>query len=268
MARACCATTWCRSTLETVYDVARQFGGNRYIWQMHSSNDDRVHSATLRDSSSYAMLGCVAYREDRAQWYYFAKKGDFDECQIDKSGRWLVIKENVDGKNGEDNRVIDLQTGVERVLYDEKGAAGHSDIGFGYMVAEDNFNAQPGAVRVWRFDMGLEGGHPASEAGQGTLVYQLSSWSAGLGHLAHGNSRAGVSLDQQMACSSNASRESVSRVNEIVCYRLDGSLNALVVAPNMIGPERIRRRQRRLLEDAEGQPRRHRRILHLDRQRR
>ena len=218
--------------LETVFDVSGQFPG-RYIWQMHSSNDDRVHSATLRDGSSYAMLGCVTYREDRGQFQFFAKKGDFDECQIDKSGRFLVIKENLDGKHGEDNRIIDLETGVEQVLSDENGAGGHSDIGFGYMVAEDNFNAQPGAVRVWRFDMNLRGGQPAAEHGQGTLVYQLSSWDSGLGHVAHGNSSAGTPLNQQVACASNANRKAIARVNEIVCFRLDGSLNALVVAPNL-----------------------------------
>ena len=219
-------------TFETVFDVSTKYG-NRYIWQMHSSSDDRVHSATLRDSSSYEMLGCVAYREDRQQWFYFQKRGDFDECQIDKSGRWLVIKENLDGRNGEDNRIIDLETGAEQVLLDENGAAGHSDIGHGYMVAEDNFNTQPGAVRVWRFDMDMRGGQPATERGQGTLVYQLASWNSGLGHVAHGNSRAGLALEQQMACSSNAHRQSLPRVNEIVCYRLDGSLNTLIVAPNM-----------------------------------
>jgi hypothetical protein len=219
-------------TFQTVFDVSTKYG-NRIIWQMHSSNDDRVHSATLRDGGSYEMLGCVAYREDRQQWFFFPKRGDFDECQIDKSGRWLVIKENVDGRNGEDNRIIDLETGTEQVLLDENGAAGHSDIGHGYLVAEDNFNAQPGAVRVWRFDMDLRGGQPATERGQGTLVYQLASWNSGLGHLAHGNSRAGVPLEQQVACSSNAHRESLPRVNEIVCYRLDGSLNTLVVAPNL-----------------------------------
>ncbi|HYB97424.1 MAG TPA: hypothetical protein VEC39_20800, partial [Vicinamibacterales bacterium] len=95
--------------LETVFDASTKYPG-RYIWQMHSSTDDRVHSATLRDGSSYEMLGCVAYREDRQQWTFVPKKGDFDECQIDKSGRYLVIKENLDGKNGEDNRIVDLET--------------------------------------------------------------------------------------------------------------------------------------------------------------
>jgi hypothetical protein len=42
-----------------------------------------------------------------------------------------------------------------------------------------------------------------------------------------------VPLNQQMACTSNANRANLARVNEIVCYRLDGSMNALVVAPNM-----------------------------------
>jgi hypothetical protein len=200
---------------------------------MHSSADDRVHSATLRDGTTFANLGCVAYREDLRQWYYAARGGDFDECQIDKSGRWLVIKENVDGRFGEDNRVIDLQTGTERVLLDEQGAVGHSDVGFGYMVGADNFHPQPGAIRLWRFDRELRGGEPVSPvAGQGTLVYQLSSWLAA-GHIAHGNARPDVGPERQMACNSSANRVAAARVNEIVCYRMDGSLNTLVVAPNL-----------------------------------
>ena len=213
-------------TFEQVFNVQDQLGANRIIWQMHSSNDDRVHSATVRDSSSYAMLGCIAYDESTRKSTYVAAKGDYDECQVDKSGRWLVIKENVDGRNGEDNRIIDLQTGAETLFLDEDGAAGHSDIGYGYMVAEDNFYPQPGAVRVWHF------GQDMKASGQGTLVYELTQWNSGLGHIAHGNAKPGAS-SQQMACSSNANRENAPRVNEIVCYRLDGSLNTLVVAPNM-----------------------------------
>ena len=76
--------------LETVFDVAAQFGPDRYIWQMHSSSDDRVHSATLRSSVTYEMLGCIVYREDTRTFRSFPKIGDFDECQVDKSGRWLA----------------------------------------------------------------------------------------------------------------------------------------------------------------------------------
>ncbi len=219
---------------ETVFDMSSRFP-NKYLWQVHSSNDDRVHSFTVRDKGSYAMEGCAVYREDRQAFTYYPRKGnDFDECQIDKSGRWLVIKEQLDGQNGEDNRVIDVDNNTERVLNDPDGAAGHSDIGYGYMVAEDNFNSQPGAVRVWDFNKELRGGQPSSPIhGQGTLVYQLTSWNSGLGHVAHGNSKPGIPLDQQMACASNANRENLPRVNEIVCFRLNDSLNALVVAPNL-----------------------------------
>lgn len=220
-------------TFETAFDASAQFGGDRYLWQAHSSADDRVHSATLRQLSTYEMLGCVVYDEGTHRASWFPKKGDFDECQIDRSGRWLVIKENVDGLNGEDNRIIDLQNGTEQLLTDPNGASGHSDVGFGYLIAEDNWNRLPGAVRRWNLSQDMSGGQPAAVAGQGEVVYELSSWSSGVGHIAFGNARAGQSIERQMACASNASREPLPRVNEIVCFRLDGSLQTLVVAPNM-----------------------------------
>jgi hypothetical protein len=214
--------------METVFDVREHLGSDRHIKQMHSSSDDRVHSATVQDSS-WRMTGCVAYQEDSRRAVYVAAKGDYDECQIDKSGRWLVIKENVDGRDGEDNRIIDLQSGAEQVFYDRDGAAGHSDLGYGYLVAEDNMYATPGAARVWQFGQDLRA------TGQGTVVYNLANWdaSAGLGHITHGNATPGLPAGQQMACSSSAERQNLPRVNEIVCFRLDGSRTVLVVAPNM-----------------------------------
>jgi hypothetical protein len=219
---------------ETVFDIGSQFPG-KYIWQVHSSNDDRVHSFTVRDKGSYAMEGCAIYRADQSKFIYWARKGaDFDECQIDKSGRWLVIKEQLDGRNGEDNRVIDVNNNTERILYDPEGAAGHSDMGYGYLIAEDNFNNQPGAVRVWDFNKDLRGGQPVSPvAGQGTLIYQMAAWMSLAQHIAHGNSKPGIPLEQQVACASNGSAESAPRINEITCFRLDGSLTALVVAPTL-----------------------------------
>jgi hypothetical protein len=213
---------------ETVYDVRPLVGrSDIYIWQMHSSADDRVHSATVKDSSTFQPLGCITFREDSGQSTFFPAMGEYDECQVDKSGRWLVIKENVDHRNGEDNRIIDLQTGLEQVFYDEDGAAGHSDLGFGYMVAEDDHASQPGTVRVWQLNESV------FAPGQGTRVYSLTSWSSGVGHIGHGNARADLPIPQQTVCSSNATRLALPRVNEIVCYRLDESLQVLVVAPNM-----------------------------------
>jgi hypothetical protein len=213
--------------METIFDVRDQLGSDRHLWQIHSSNDDRVHSATVKDRE-YKDVGCLAYDQVTRRSTFIARKGEFDECQIDKSGRWLLVKENVDGRHGEDNRIIDLQTGAEQIFYDEEGAGGHSDLGYGYLVAEDNMFDRAGAVRVWQFGQDLK------TTGQGTLVYGLASWEGGgVGNLAHGNAAVNTPLDQQMVCSSNAFRVNLPRVNEIVCYRLDGSMNALIVAPNM-----------------------------------
>jgi len=210
---------------ETVFDATTQFGAGRYIWQTHSSDDDNVHSATLRDSATFANLGCFAYREDTRVFSYFPAQGDFDECQIDKSGRWLLIKENVDMIAGEDNVMIDLQTGSQRLLLDQNGAAGHSDNGYGYMVAEDNWYPLPGAVRVWNFD----GSSP-----QGLLAYHSTSWSGGgVGHIAHSNALPGVPLSQQYACGGDPNTLLAPRTNEIFCFRLDTSLDVLVVTQVM-----------------------------------
>ena len=147
-----------------------------------------------------------------------------------------MIKEKIgtDPSSEVDDRVIDLQSGVERDLLDRNGAGGHSDTGFGYLVASDNHNSLPGAVRLWDFNLDLQGGEPvASVEGQGTLVFQTTTWDADVGHVAFGNAQAGVPIGQQYVCSANASRKAVSRANEILCYRLDGSLDVLVVAPNL-----------------------------------
>ena len=215
--------------METVFDVREHLGGDKHIKQTHSSSDDKVHSATVQDAN-WNMTGCVAYIEASRRVVYIAAKGDYDECQIDKSGRWLVIKENVDGRDGEDNRIIDLQSGGETVFLDREGAAGHSDLGHGYLLAEDNMYPTPGAARVWQLGQDLRAG------GQGTVVYNLTSWDApaGLGHVSHENAQPGVPVSQQMACASSAERQNLPRVNEIVCFRLDGSMNVLVVAPNMV----------------------------------
>ena len=47
---------------ETVFDVREHLGSDKRIWQAHSSNDDRVHSATVKDGS-YKDVGCVAYNQ-------------------------------------------------------------------------------------------------------------------------------------------------------------------------------------------------------------
>jgi len=212
--------------MSTVFDVRQTFGEGKSVWQAHSSDDDRVHSATLAvRGETQQSLGCLVYIEDRQQFSYFPRTGDFDECQIDKSGRWLLIKEQVDGLQGDDNVVVDLQTGIQRVLLDEDGAGGHSDNGYGYTVAADNWNREPNAFRLWKF-----GDDPL----RGSLVYRGTSWFVDApGHVSHANARPGAPAEEQYVCGAGANAAAASRANEVVCFRLDGSGHVLVVAPVM-----------------------------------
>jgi len=209
----------------TVFDVSALLGSGYYLWQVHSSANDKVHSATVRDSANYAMLGCIVYLEESGQHKYYLSQGNFDECQIDKSGNWLLIKEDLDGKDGEDNRIINIQTGIERILLDRDGAAGHSDLGFGYMIAADNFANDANTQKVWDFSADLL---------QGTRIYHNADWNVSApAHVSHSNAIAGTSPANQFACGSSANRINSVHANEIICFRLNSTDEALVVAPVM-----------------------------------
>ncbi|HEY0960864.1 MAG TPA: hypothetical protein VGE69_00730 [Pseudomonadales bacterium] len=209
---------------ETIVDVSAKLGSSRIVFQIHSSNDDRVHSATVKDATTYASLGCMTFETDTGKFQYFPKKGDYDECQVDKSGKWLVIKENVDGAEGEDNRIINLATGTERLLRDSDGAGGHSDLGYGYMVANDNWAPKPNTWKVWDFN---------SSTLTGVVVYSNNDWNIGApNHVTHTNAlNAGAA--SQYSCGSSANRRNSSHSNEIICFMHDGSGRTLVVAPVM-----------------------------------
>lgn len=196
-------------------------------WQWHTSDDERTHSATLKNASTYAVVGVGVYREHASgeKWSRWPARGALDECQIDKSGEWLLIKDNVDAKAGEDNRIVRVATMAERTLLDPEGAAGHSDNGFRYMVAADNWNDKAGALRVWMFDDG--------ESPQGALVYHTPTWDAQLDHVSHCNAR-DARPETQYVVGSGANRANAPRNNEIIAFRLDASLDVLVIAPCLV----------------------------------
>lgn len=214
-------------TLTPVFDASAHLNRRVWLWQMHTAYDDRTHSATVREASTGADLGACVFSERTGRFGLIERRGDYDECQIDKSGEWLVVKENVDGRNGEDNRIIHVDTLAERVFLDEAGAAGHSDNGFGYIVGEDNWHAKPAAVRVWNL-------RDLDAAPGGRLVYHSTEWGAGVGHVSHANASSAVPVEQQWVWVSNATPKAVARANEIVTFPLDGSLRVVVVAPNLV----------------------------------
>ena len=200
-----------------------------FIFQPHSSDDDRVHSATVQDAA-YQRLGCVVYREATRKFAFYPPPEGYglDECQIDKSGRWLMLLETTTG-GSVSNRIIDLRNGSATRIDDAQGALGHLDMGFGYAVGADNWNPLPNATILLKFPV------TSTTRPIGPAVHFNKRWDiVAANHVAHGNASAALPPESQYACGSNASR-TTDMADEIVCFPLnsnrntDGSLDVLVV---------------------------------------
>ena len=214
---------------ETVYDVSGLWGNDKQLWQPHSSNDDKVHSATLRIKSTGEKLGCLVYHEQTQHLAFFGKIGLYDECHLDRSGHWLVSREDVDGRFGDDLRVFDLASESEiGRIYGQDGGGGHADVGYGYLVANDSFNPLPNATLIWYFGRTVT---------KGPVVHYNVNWNMdAMNQISHSNAQSDAPLSRQYVCGSHA--ENVSGVqNEITCVRLDGSNDRLIVAPVMTSME-------------------------------
>lgn len=105
----------------------RYAGGN--IWQPHSSDDGRVHVATVKDSSwrKVAMAMSVDGRMSYAPAF-----GDLDECHVSGDGHTAIMEED------NNTRIVDIATGRERLITNADGALAHLDCGPDYMVGEDD----------------------------------------------------------------------------------------------------------------------------------
>lgn len=108
--------------------IWRSEGNN--LWQCHSSYDEKVHSATIKDAD-YNIIAWGVF--DGAE-KHFTIGTEPDECQIDKSGKYLLIKEN------DYNRIINVEDGIE-VLLPRRGRLGHSDCGFDCALGEVDYRA-------------------------------------------------------------------------------------------------------------------------------
>lgn len=124
-----------------VCDISESHPGCQ-LWQSHSSDDGQTHSATVQqimpDGRAYPHVGTVLCQSGRQQ--YFPAQGELDESQITSDGAYLIIKED------DNNRIVTVATGEERILADDDGAVGHSDCGPSYIVGEDNIH---GACVFW-----------------------------------------------------------------------------------------------------------------------
>lgn len=178
------------------------------ITQCHSSYDGRVHSMTLEGGAAVWRNGTILR---------FPSSSGYDECQVDKSGRWLLIKE------GTDNRLIDLESRREFTLTDKQGAVGHSDMGFGYVIGEEDQTDPGGVFRLWLFsDTGpIDGG----------VVYS-TDWTGMSRYVSHCNAFPAPAQQNAVLCSASHAGD-VARANELVHVPLDGSGRIVTVCPNL-----------------------------------
>jgi hypothetical protein len=202
-----------------------------YIFQPHSSDDDLVHSATVQDQN-FQSLGCVVFDRKRFLFYPTSAGHAYDECHVDKSGRWLIILETKPDGSAI-NRIVNLAKGRTVTIEDAQGSLGHLDMGHGYAVGADNYNPRANATILVTFPV------QSTQRPVGPTVHFNKGWDiAAANHVAHGNAKPGVPAEQQYACGSNASRVA-DMADEIVCFRLnpnhnsDGSLDVLVVSQVM-----------------------------------
>jgi hypothetical protein len=178
------------------------------IAQCHSSLDSRVHSFTIAGGAGVSRDGAIRV---------FPPKAAYDECHIDKSGRWLLIKE------GDGNRVIDLDSGNEFAIANAAGALGHCDMGWGYVVGEEDQSDPGGVFRLWTFT--------ANGPVNGGPVY-FTDWTALSRYVSHGNATQ-APPDRHAALFSSSLLGDAPRANELVVARLDGSLQCRVICPNL-----------------------------------
>jgi len=105
---------------------------------LSKSTNDVVFAGSLQNPK-WNRTGYFLWRRDTAK-IVLRKTVDHDEVQVDKSGRFCVVKTGRQGKGAVEVRVVDLRTGRIENLTDDAPdfAPGHSDNGRGLVVGHDN----------------------------------------------------------------------------------------------------------------------------------
>lgn len=149
------------------------------LWQCHSSWNDKVHSATIKDSN-YNPIFWGVFNENTEITTEISIQDEPDECQIDKSGEYLIIKE------ANYNRIYKLSdvTKSEKIITDEAGALGHSDTGFGCALGENDHSQKPGALDLINL-----------ETLESRNVCSTGIWN--MGYVSFTNAKPGIPTDEQ-----------------------------------------------------------------------
>ncbi len=109
------------------------------LWQMSKSDDDQVFAFT-RKNSNYNNLGYIVWQRE-TDTIIRRDTSSLDEVQVDKTGRWVMVKTGDSGRSAIEGQVHDLLTGSIENLTDNGPDynPGHSDNGRGIVIGHDNW---------------------------------------------------------------------------------------------------------------------------------
>ena len=131
-------------TYTQIADLTSLYNPGDYLWQMSKSiSNDNVFGFTRRDAR-YNIVGYLVWQKDTNQVIYDVTTTVEDEVQVDKSGRYLVVKTGQQGAGKIEARVVNLRTFTVEDLTDNGPdyAPGHSDCGKRTIIGADNWRNQ------------------------------------------------------------------------------------------------------------------------------
>lgn len=131
-------------TSTQIADLSSLYRNGDYLWQMSKSiTNDNIFAFTRRDAR-YNVVGYLVWQRDINQVIYSVDTSELDEVQVDKSGRYLVVKTGLQGPGEIEVKVVDLKTFDVQDLTDDGPdyAPGHSDNGRKTVIGADNWRNQ------------------------------------------------------------------------------------------------------------------------------
>ena len=193
------------------YSLIKDFSGELtegYLGQMSKSLDDNVFAFTRKDKN-YKAVGYFVWRRDPNKILGYADLGSLDEVQVDKSGRYLVVKAKFDEKV--DVQVMDLQTRAVENLTDPAPdfSPGHSDNGRQIVVGHDNWNNQYTVRRLaapHQFQTVVSFGSDWSQANHLSMLADNEGWCV-ISNYTAGNGTAGPFRNEIFQASTDGSQK-------------------------------------------------------------
>lgn len=188
--------------------------GNNNLWQMHASFNEVVFSATI-ENENYDPIKWGVFKNGRN--YFFPMNNIPDECQIDKSGEFLLVKEKIiisENEVDEYNRIIHVESGEEITIHNKSGALGHSDAGFGCFMGENDFGSLAGQLDV----IEMRGNRDFAQ----WSLFSTGIWNMGYVSFCNATPQA---LEQQKAL--------MTTPNNLISIKLDGTMSNKIVCSNL-----------------------------------